>query len=86
MHVFLVFEQFLLSNIDADWRVEVPTPQVWVQVAGKFDMADRIWVNWALAEKMSGKLIKMQVSLGFEPFLLSKNEAERRVVVPTPRV
>ena len=35
---------------------------------------------------MSGKLIKMQVSLGFEPFLLSKSEAERRVVVPTPRV
>ena len=56
MHVFLVFEQFLLSNIDADWRVEVPTPQVWVHVAGKFDMADKIWVNWALAEKNERKI------------------------------
>ena len=35
---------------------------------------------------MSGKLIKMHVFLGFEPFLLSNSEAEWRVVVSTPQV
>ena len=35
---------------------------------------------------MIGKLIKMQVFLGFEPFLLSNSEAEWIVVVPTPQV
>ena len=35
---------------------------------------------------MSGALLKMHVFLGFEPFLLSKNEAEWRVVVPSPQL
>ena len=35
---------------------------------------------------MSGKLIKMHVFIGFEPFLLSYSEAERIVEVPTTQV
>ena len=35
---------------------------------------------------MSGRLIKMQVFLGFESFLLSNSENEWREVVPTPKV
>ena len=35
---------------------------------------------------MGGKLIKMHVFLGFEPFLLSNSEAEWREVVPIPQV
>ena len=44
-------------------------------MAGKFEVAVRIWVYWVLAIKMSGKLIKLHVSLGYEPFLFSISEA-----------
>ena len=55
-------------------------------MAGKIDVAVKIWVNWALAKKLGGKLIKMHVFLGFEPILCSNREAERRVVVPKPQM
>ena len=35
---------------------------------------------------MSGKLINMHIFLGFEPFLLSNCEAERKIIVPKPHV
>ena len=35
---------------------------------------------------MSVKLIKMDVFLGFEPFMLSSSEVEWSVAVPTPQV
>ena len=55
-------------------------------MAGRIYLVVRIWVYWALAKKMSRNLIKLQVFLGFEPFLLSNSEAEWIVVVPTPQV
>ena len=40
----------------------------------------------SVSKKISGKLIKLPVFLGFEPFLLSNSEAEWREVVRTPQV
>ena len=78
MQVFLGFEPNLLSNSEAEWSLVVPKPKVYVEMAGTIDVAAKIWVNWALAKKKRGKLLKMDVFLGFKPFLLSSNEAERR--------
>ena len=39
-----------------------------------------------VSKKMSRKIKKMHVFLGFERFLLSNMEAEGRVVDPTPQV
>ena len=44
-------------------------------MAGIVDVAARVWVYWALAKKISGKIIKMQVFLGFERFLFSNSVA-----------
>ena len=37
-------------------------------------------------KKIEQKTIKLNVFLGFEPFLLSNCEAERRIIVPKPQV
>ena len=42
MHVFLGFEPFLSSNNEAELRVVVPSPQLYVQMAGTTDVAVRI--------------------------------------------
>ena len=37
-------------------------------------------------KKMSRKLLKMNIFLGFEHFLCSNKEAERKLVVPKPQM
>ena len=54
-------------------------------MAGKIDVTVRIEFT-ERKQKISGKLIKMHVFLGFEPFLLSNSEAEWRDVVPAPQM
>ena len=84
MCVFLGFEPFLLSNSEAEWRDVVPAPQMQFHLArtwlSKFEFIQR------QQKKISGKLIKLPVFLGFEPFLLSNSEAEWRELVSTPLV
>ena len=78
--------EFVWLQILINFIFLIPEPHVWIHMAGTVDVAARVWVYWALAKKMSGKLIKMNVLLGFEPFLLSSSEAKWRVAVPMPQV
>ena len=84
--IFLGFEHFLLSNSEAEWIVVVATPQVQVQLIGTIYVDVRIWVYWALAKRNERKPIKNARFSWFWAFLLSKNEAEWRVVVPSPQL
>ena len=40
--VFLGFKSFLSSSSEAELRVVVPTPQLWVYMAGTIDVVVRI--------------------------------------------
>ena len=54
-------------------------------MAGTIYVAFKIWIDWALTKKMSGKSIKIHVFPWYKPLLLSNRIAEWKLVVPTPQ-
>ena len=47
LHIFLGFENFILSNSETERKVVFPKTQVNVQMIVTIDVAVRIWVHWA---------------------------------------